>query len=614
MPRLYLFLLLVWSGLSTALGTNPLKFSVDLTKITDDRLKVELQTPNFSEENLVYSFPKMVPGTYKVYDFGRFVEELKAFDQTGNELKVEHPNSCDWIIPQSNKLAKIEYWVNDTWDADTANFVFEPAGTNFQTDTNVVLNNHTLFGYFKGKTETPYEITVKKPSGFYGATSLISLQSSTNQDVFKTIRYNDLIDAPLMYCKPDTTAMEIGGAQILFSVYSPNKQVSAKFVGQQIKPILEAAKNYLGGQLPIKKYAFIIYLFDGFSGSGSAGALEHSYSSMYFLPEQDSISISQTVRDVAAHEFYHIITPLNIHSEEIGNFDFSNPKMSRHLWLYEGVTEYTAHYVQLREKLKTEKEFMEEMQHKIRTSRKYFNDSLPFTEMSLGCLGQYEDQYQNVYEKGALIGLCLDVKLRQLTKGAKGLQDIINSLAKKYPKEKSFKDPDLIPEIVALTFPEIGEFFKNFIEGNKPLPFEEIFSAIGYSYRAKEYSKDFSFGSLKMIINQENKRLIVYDTNDMDDFGKLLGFKVGDQIMAINGKNVNQLNFREVKTNWYNGVKEGDLFKIKVMRMNENGHLRRKVLKARAVRVQLVREDVLEKLSNPSPEQVQMLNWWIGKS
>ena len=612
MPRFYIFLLVI-ASVSGALAGNPLKFKVDLAHYTNDQLAVELITPVFAESSVTYSFPRMVPGTYKVYDFGRFIQDFKAFDAEGKSLEVSHPNACDWVISNATALRRIEYLVSDTWDADTTNFVFEPAGTNFQKDTNLVLNTHGLFGYFQGKTETPYEITIQKPGSFYGATSLIALKTSAEEDVFTTSRYNDLVDAPLMYCHPDTTVLKIGGAQILISVYSPNRKVSSRFIGYQIRSILEAAKDYLGGQLPIQKYAFMIYLFDGLSGSGSAGALEHSYSSMYFLPEQDSLSISQTVRDVAAHEFYHIITPLNIHSEEIGNFDFANPRMSRHLWLYEGVTEYTAHFVQLRQRLKSEKEFMEEMQKKIRVSRKYFNDTLPFTEMSLGCLDKYENQYQNVYEKGALIGLCLDIKLRQLSNGLKGLQDVVNLLAQKYPKDKSFKDPDLIPEIEAMTFPEIGQFFRKYVEGKLPLPFEEVFSAIGYVYRAREYSKDFSFGSLRMIVNSENRRLIVYDIEDMDEFGKLLGFQVGDQILAINGKSVNQSNFREVKTNWYNSVKEGDIFKVKVNRMNENGHYRRKMLKARAIRVQLVREDVLEKSNNLTPEQIQMLQWWKGK-
>jgi predicted metalloprotease with PDZ domain len=552
----------------------------------------------------------MVPGTYKVYDFGRFIEDFRAYDKNGIELTTEHINASDWKISNAIKLAKITYKVNDTWDADTVNFVFEPSGSNFQKDSNFVLNTHCLFGYFQGKTNFPYQIKIHKPAGFFGASSLTPTSEGNATDIFSTPSYNALVDAPIMYCLPDTTILKIGGAEILFSVYSPNKVVTSKFVSKQIKEVLEAAKNYLGGKLPIEKYAFIIYLFPGLSGSGSAGALEHCYSSMYFLEEGDSVDIAQTIRDVAAHEFYHIITPLNIHSEEIGNFDFSKPKMSRHLWLYEGATEYTAHYVQLREKLKTEKEFMDVIQSKIQTSRKYFNDTLPFTQMSLGCLGDYEKQYQNVYEKGALISFCLDVELRRISLGKMGLQDVINILAKKYPKEKSFKDENLIPEIIGLTYPEIGTFFHKYVEGSTPLPLEEVFADIGYSFKSKETSKDFSFGSLKMLINPKNKRLVVYDTDEMDEFGKMLGFQVGDQLLAINKEKVFADNFRSVKTAWYAGVKEGDKFKVKVLRPTKKGKYAKKTLKAKAIKVVLVRENILEKVSKPSEQQERLLKWW----
>lgn len=61
----------------------------------------------------------------------------------------------------------------------------------------------------------------------------------------------------------------------------------------------------------------LFYFNDVPTMSRSSGALEHSYSSMYVLPEMDSISLEQTIKDVAAHEFFHIVTPLNIHSYEV---------------------------------------------------------------------------------------------------------------------------------------------------------------------------------------------------------------------------------------------------------------------------------------------------------
>ena len=81
---------------------------------------------------------------------------------------------------------------------------------------------------------------------------------------------------------------------------------------ENISEILEAQKDYLGGTLPIEKYAFLICLMDYPSLSGKMGALEHSASSMYTLPEVNPVLLVQSVRDIAAHEFFHIITPLAI--------------------------------------------------------------------------------------------------------------------------------------------------------------------------------------------------------------------------------------------------------------------------------------------------------------
>ena len=52
-----------------------------------------------------------------------------------------------------------------------------------------------------------------------------------------------------------------------------------------------------------------------------------------------------------AHEFLHIVTPLAIHAQQINDFDFYSPSMSKHLWLYEGVTEYTSVLVQVQQGL-----------------------------------------------------------------------------------------------------------------------------------------------------------------------------------------------------------------------------------------------------------------------
>ena len=137
------------------------------------------------------------------------------------------------------------------------------------------------------------------------------------------------------------------------------------------------------------------------TGDGGYGALEHNYSSLYFLPEIGMESrLHSLVNEVAGHEFLHIQTPLNLHSEEIENFDFIDPKMSQHLWLYEGVTEYFAHLVQVQNGLIDQATFFKNMQDKIRQAEEFGNFSM--TEMSKNVLTEaYKSKYNSVYNKGA---------------------------------------------------------------------------------------------------------------------------------------------------------------------------------------------------------------------
>ena len=118
--------------------------------------------------------------------------------------------------------------------------------------------------------------------------------------------------------------------------------------------MLNAAGRFLG-KLPVDRYTFLYHFADS-----AAGAWEHSFSSEYVLQggRSSPTRSGQRVTDIAAHEFFHIVTPLNIHSEIIEHFNFVTPVPSEHLWLYEGTTEWAAHAMQLRAGLKTPEDYL----------------------------------------------------------------------------------------------------------------------------------------------------------------------------------------------------------------------------------------------------------------
>ena len=191
-------------------------------------MNITLDCPRITEAEVRYVLPKIVPGTYAIYDFGRFIEDFKAFDANGNALRVTHTDANSWTISEAQQLAGITYRLNDTYDAfDLDNPVFEPAGSNIQTDSNYVLNTFTCIGYFENKLHIPYDITILHRPDFYGSTSMTDLDQSNGKDLFSQPSYHELADHPLMYCVPDTASVQVGICNVLISVYSPNKIVPA---------------------------------------------------------------------------------------------------------------------------------------------------------------------------------------------------------------------------------------------------------------------------------------------------------------------------------------------------------------------------------------------------
>ena len=593
---------------------NNYQFFIDLTKVQNDKLEVSLITPKIAKDEAIYNMPKIVPGTYANYDFGRYVSDFKAFDASGKMLSVEKLDKNRYKIKGAKGLNKITYLVDDTWDSPevAGEYVFEPAGTNIETDKLFAVNSHGFVGYFNDMKRQNYEVTFTKPAGFYGATSLVASKSDSKNDTFTTTNYNDLVDAPIMYCKPDTTILKVGGADILISVFSPNKKATSAEIAANVKTLLEAQKEYLGGTLPIKKYAFLIVLSDNLK-NGSYGALEHSYSSFYYLPEASSEELSQTVKDVCAHEFFHIVTPLNIHSYEIGEFDFNAPKMSRHLWMYEGLTEYAAGHMQMKYQLIDLPQYLGMLKSKIGNMTDRYKEDLPFTEMSVDVLEKYKEQYQNVYEKGALIGLCLDIKLRELSGGKYGTQNLMRDLSKYYGKDKSFNDAELFDKITEITkFPEIRQFFTKYVEGKEPLPIAETLKSVGIDYvkERKKREKTLGYSVYNLGINPETKGIFIIDEDGIDEFGKKLGFKVGDELVSMNGKALDLANFRNVRTEFMASGKEGDEINYVVLRKDGDKKVETK-LTGKLMIPEVVEKNILSPMENPTEAQINLQRAWL---
>lgn len=523
--------------------------TIDLVNVIDDKVLVSVDPGKISLETISFFIPKTVPGTYSTDDYGKYIEGFRAVDYNGKDLAVSHTDVNTWVISNATKLDKVVYSVNDTYDTESEveDAVFSPSGTNISKDSNFVLNLHGFVGYFQGLKEVAYELVISKPENLVSTTSLViknGTDVNAKKEVFTAARYFDVIDNPILYAKTNTETFQINDITVNLSVYSPNGVYTAASLRDRMEKMMTAQKAFLGAIDGTKEYNILLYLskMDD-KDAGGFGALEHHTSTVVVLPEaMPKDRLEQAMVDVVSHEFFHIVTPLNVHSKEVQYFDFNDPKMSQHLWMYEGTTEYFANLFQIQQGLITEEEFYKRIMDKINNSKSY-DDAMSFTTMSKNILEEpYEANYANVYEKGALINMALDITLRELSGGEKGILWLMKELSKKYDVSTPFEDDKLIDEIVAMTYPELRAFFDTHVIGDTPIDYNAYLAKAGLGNSTeKQQTGYFLEGEMPFIdVDAENDNAIFIRKGiTLSSFFTDLGIQGGDVIKSINGIPIN---------------------------------------------------------------------------
>ncbi|RNC87306.1 MAG: peptidase M61 [Winogradskyella sp.] len=596
---------------------NPIETALNLTEIDNDRVPVTINPGRFNVETVTYRLPRVVQGTYSVADYGRYVEDLKALDYDGNELTVANVDTNTWSIADATKLDKITYYVNDTFDTEKqggigGEDIFSPAGTNIEED-NFVLNLHGFIGYFDNLKNNQYTLSVTSPKDFI-RTSALEVKSEANTDVSTTVtnyfatRYFDITDNPMMFGKLDVEEFMVGDIKIVLSVYSPNKTHTAASLKQTMFEMMEAQKAYLGDINSTARYDIYLYLSDGSDDAPKGfGALEHHTSTVVVLPEASSPEgLAKSMVDVVAHEFFHIVSPLSVHSEDVHYFDYDQPTFSKHLWMYEGVTEYFAQHFQVYKDLVEPNKFYNVVQGKINFAKNY-KDDMSFTMMSENILeSPYKENYINVYQKGALIGMCIDILMRKESNGTRSMLSLMKELSAKYGKNKPFEDDSIIAEITQMTYPSIGEFLKTHVEGNVPINYDDFFKMVGLVNAETEVETNYIFAGGQNIIfsGAPDKGIFFTDVALKNSFWKSQGIQANDIIKTVNGKELTLQNAQEVVTGMFSW-QEGQDIELELERDGKPVQLKAKLEKAYAKGTGLTEDETA------TQEQIDLRNAWL---
>ena len=579
-------------ALGQAPAAEPLAYTVDLTDRSGDTFKVRLMVDDLGPANAVYQFASTAPGTYQVMDIGRFVRRFEALDASGAAIPSEQTSTNQWRISRPEDVVEIRYELAETWDTPVEeNPVYMMCGTSIEDD-HVQINGQAVFGYPTGMQSRPLRIRLLRPEGWIVGTAL----TTDTAGWYIADNYDHVVDSPILTGTLSVASLEVRGATVDIFTYSKSHTVESARILDAVRDILTASADFLGA-LPVDRYAFLFHFEDM-----SMGAWEHSYSSTYTFAESDFEALLQgSLASIVAHEFLHIVTPLNIHSEIIEQFNFVTPTPSEHVWLYEGTTEWMAEASQVRGGVIDPETYLARLTDKLQADDTY-DPEWSISDMSLksySAKGQRE--WGNIYQRGAIVAGLLDLELLSRSQGRRGLREVVLELAATYGPDTAFVEAGFFDEFAARTYPEIRSFFDRYVRDTQPLPIAELFARVGVEYVAEVRTGELR-PSFDVQVGVHGDRLVFVGVSEVAAACRLA---IGDVLLTYDDLDVTLQNAQQAYMNLHS-MGANEPFVLRVRRDDQELDLT-----CEKQLVEVVERHVLRFDPNATPAQLALRKAWL---
>jgi predicted metalloprotease with PDZ domain len=217
--------------------------------------------------------------------------------------------------------------------------------------------------------------------------------------------------------------------------------------------------------------------------------MEHANSTAIALPP------SQDPAPFIAHEFFHVWNVKRIRPQNLEPVDYSREQPTDALWFAEGVTSTMASYTLVRSGLWSRAAFYADLAAQIeslesRPARRWQSaeDASVATWLERSSLYRNPQSSISYYNKGQLLGVCLDVLLRDATDNRVSLDALLREMNERYAKRRRFyaESAAVREEAERLSGADFHDFFRRYVAGTDELPFQEILQKAGLELRVEE--------------------------------------------------------------------------------------------------------------------------------
>ncbi len=145
------------------------------------------------------------------------------------------------------------------------------------------------------------------------------------------------------------------------------------------------------------------------------------------------------------------------------------------------------------------------------------------------------------YDKGMLLGLLLDIRIREATGGTHSLDDIMVRLYRDHYQEgEGFTTADILEYTSGYAGEEtVRAFYRDYVDGFEPLPYQETLALAGVRYSADTISEPF-FGVVAAPVNDST--LLVQQVEAGSEADRV-GIESGDLLERVGAIQVTDQNW-----------------------------------------------------------------------
>ncbi len=524
--------------------------NVDVTNIEQGIFNVEQIIPIQKPGRQVLLFPKWLPGKHAPRGA---IEKLAGLVITGDGKRIEWVRDTVDVfafhidVPNGVREIKASFQYLSPTAPNQGRIEVTPEIMSLQG------NSFSLYpaGYFV--RNIPISVSVKYPSGWTAAGSM--REKSRNGDIvtYHTVNYEVFVDSPWVagkYYKKVALTPKV--SLNLFADAPKYLDYKPEQMAPHVKMVEQAIKTF--GSEQYDHYDFLLSLSDNLGGIG----LEHHRSSEngvgadYFTNWAGNLS----ARGLLPHEFAHSWDGKYRRGADAWTPDYRTPMRNSLLWVYEGQTQFWGYVLGARSGLYTKAQTIAAFAsiaadldaRKGRAWRDLIdttNDPIITPRAPKGWVSYQRSE--DYYNEGMMVWIEIDAKLREITKGEKGIDDFAKAFYS--GKDGDYGQLTYQYEDIVKTLDKIAKYdWKKHLdarlyghENGAPLG---GFRASGYNLVFNETPNEFLRGlensgkflnlnySLGMVVSNEGAVNAVL----WDGLAFKNGFAVGDRIIAINGK------------------------------------------------------------------------------